>query len=73
MNWAIKIISKTLMTKISQISWGVTTMAFTVYRYLIKNNTQIKNVFLINSVYYQFYVLSTLKNFTSLDLFFTVS
>ena len=31
MNWAIKIISKTLMTKISHISWGVTTKAFTVY------------------------------------------
>ena len=27
---AIKIISKTLMTKISHISWGVTTKAFTV-------------------------------------------
>ena len=25
MNWAIKIISKTLMTKISHISWGETT------------------------------------------------
>ena len=36
MNWAIKIISKELMTKISHISWGgydkggVTTKAFTV-------------------------------------------
>ena len=36
MNWAIKTISKTLMTKISHISWGgyykggVTTKAFTV-------------------------------------------
>ena len=36
MNWEIKIISKTLMTKISHISWGgynkggVTTKAFTV-------------------------------------------
>ena len=30
MNWAIKIISKTLTTKISHISWGVTTKAFTV-------------------------------------------
>ena len=30
MNWAIKIISKTLMDKISHISWGVTTKAFTV-------------------------------------------
>ena len=28
MNWAIKIISKTLMTKISHISWGVTTKGF---------------------------------------------
>ena len=25
MNWAIKIISKTLMTKISHVSWRVTT------------------------------------------------
>ena len=31
MNWGIKIISKTLMIKISRISWGVTTTAFTVY------------------------------------------
>ena len=41
MNWAVKIISKILMTKISHISWGVTTKgvttkgvttkAFTVY------------------------------------------
>ena len=30
MNWVIKIISKTLMTKISHISWGVKTKAFTV-------------------------------------------
>ena len=30
MNWEIKIISKTLMAKISHISWGVTTKAFTV-------------------------------------------
>ena len=37
MNWVIKIISKTLMTKISHISWGgydkegVTTKAFAVF------------------------------------------
>ena len=30
MNWNIKIISKTLMIKISHISWGVTTKAFMV-------------------------------------------
>ena len=30
MNWAIKIISKTLMTKISLISWEVSTKAFTI-------------------------------------------
>ena len=30
MNWVIKIISKTLITKISYISWGITTKAFTV-------------------------------------------
>ena len=29
MNWAIKIILKTLMTKISHISWGVTTKGVT--------------------------------------------
>ena len=38
MNWAIKIISKTLMTKISHISWrvttkGATTKAFTVFTF----------------------------------------
>ena len=33
MNWAIKIISKTLIAKISYISWGVTTKAFTVCIY----------------------------------------
>ena len=31
MYWAIKFISKTLMSKIPHISWGVTTKAFTVY------------------------------------------
>ena len=30
MNWVIKMISKSLMTKISHVSWGVTTKAFTV-------------------------------------------
>ena len=35
MNCAIKIISKTLMTKISHISWGVTTKAFTVIKIII--------------------------------------
>ena len=29
MNWEIKIISKALMTKISHISWGVTTKGVT--------------------------------------------
>ena len=32
MNWAIKIISKTLMTKISHISWEVTIKAFKVIK-----------------------------------------
>ena len=32
MNWEIKIISKTLMTKISHISWGVTTKGVTKKR-----------------------------------------
>ena len=31
MNWVIKAISKTLIIKISHISWGVTTKAFKVY------------------------------------------
>ena len=30
MNWAIKIISKTLMTEISHILWGVTTKGVTI-------------------------------------------
>ena len=34
MNWEIKIILKTLMTKISHISWGVKTKAFTVIQIL---------------------------------------
>ena len=38
MNWAIKIISKALMTKISHISWGVTIKAFTVDSSKIYNN-----------------------------------
>ena len=36
MNWEIKIISKTLMTKIARISWGVTTKAFTVNEFVKK-------------------------------------
>ena len=32
MNWAIIIISKTLMTKISHISWGGYNKGFTVYK-----------------------------------------
>ena len=42
MNWAIKIISKTLMTKISHISWGVTTKASSVKQFSsseIKSNS----------------------------------
>ena len=38
MKKVIKIISKTLMTKISHISWGVMTKAFTVYMKLIYAN-----------------------------------
>ena len=42
MNWAIKIFSKTLMTKIYHISWGVTTKgvttkAFTVIKSVLKH------------------------------------
>ena len=42
MNWAIKIISKTLMTEIFPISWGVTTKAFTVFEIFIENEDKIK-------------------------------
>ena len=45
MNLAMKIISKTLMTKISSISWGVTTKAFTVFQWIYDPtyNDYIKN------------------------------
>ena len=47
MNWAIKIISKTLMTKISHILWvgydnGVTTKVFTVVHYFLPNYDNIQ-------------------------------
>ena len=55
MNWAIKIISKTLMTKISHISWasydkGVTTKAFTVDKN-IKLLSSILSFFTLSGAY----------------------
>ena len=57
MNWAIKIISKTLMTKILHISWGVTTKAFTAMHW---QNSSIKNIKIhgLNSKYNFVFYLS---------------
>ena len=45
MNLAIKIILKTLMTKIAHISWGVTTKAFTIIKFIkISKDVQLRSV-----------------------------
>ena len=56
MNCAINIISKTLIAKISCISWGVTTKAFTVFKILngvliLKNKFMIKSFLILKTRY----------------------